>query len=406
MLAGIGMTRITLLLALGGAASGCSIIDAISGDDDSGGDAVCLDELDKCYFAPDSYEVSLTPRFVEIGRFNDDGDQLDIAAIAEDGGVTFMIQDEEDDPGQFVDVPGFQFSTPGVRDAARFDLNGDGVDELVASTSTGRVEVINMVGIQFGVAVGDPGLLAAADYDRDGFDDVAVINHDTDQVVVLFGQSSGAFDTTTATLDIGFPMAGIAAADVDGVSGKDITVITQLPDGKLQTFLNDGNAGFTAQAPIDPCGVSDCPVDPGREHLLRLFAGNLDDDGRDDFIVHVVCEGCDDDYERLRFVTASSISNMQSHDRIDVDFAAVAFGVGHLDSDTTDDFVWQDGRNQGQLTFAQFDGIAEPGVPNTAALDLDTPSFDIAIGDVNADANGDLVLANDLFVDVILTAEQ
>jgi len=119
---------------------------------------------------------------------------------------------------------------------AATDLNGDGFPDLAVTTATGRqlVLVINKgtsatpgstfnpptttysTGVQ-------PIALAAADINRDGFQDLAVVNRGDNTVTVFLGYGNGTA-VVSETYSVGNAPQSVAVGDFNGDSCPDLAV--------------------------------------------------------------------------------------------------------------------------------------------------------------------------------------
>jgi len=122
-----------------------------------------------------------------------------------------------------------------------------------------------------------PVAIAAADFDRNGSADIAILDGDGDRVVVLltdpalFAIGACREGTQTRTVTVGTAPRSLAVGDLDGNGTEDMVVVYSR---FARVLAGDGFGGFTPQQPIqvaaEPQGV---------------VTGDFDGDGFQDFIV-------------------------------------------------------------------------------------------------------------------------
>jgi hypothetical protein len=177
-------------------------------------------------------------------------------------------------------------SHAGARAIATADFNRDGWAD-VAHANTGRDTVTVLlngrgagslaIGADIPVGHG-PFDLVTADFNRDGVPDLAVANADADSISVLIGNGAGGF-TRTDIAAVGNPR-GITAADMNADGTPDI-IYTAYLQNRVQVLEGDGAGGFSAGWAV--VGVADNPQ--------GLAAGDFNHDGRMDLAVAYVNGG-------------------------------------------------------------------------------------------------------------------
>lgn len=179
-----------------------------------------------------SYDVGARPGAIATGDFNDDG-ALDVAvANSADGTVSILLGVGG---GRLRPAPGSPFPAgrePSQVDAADLDRDGDS-DLVFANHETSRVTILlNDKRAHFTEASGSPfetgarphvHSLATADFDGDGWPDVAVDSADTKEVRILRGSPRG-FGAAVAVAVGSMPYNRLGAADVAGDEHKDVLV--------------------------------------------------------------------------------------------------------------------------------------------------------------------------------------
>lgn len=318
------------------------------------------------------------------------------------------------------------------------DLNGDGRLDLVVSggqsvfvltgQGDGRFEVT-----WSGAAGENPVDLAIADLDEDGLADLAVANHETDYVTLLFGIAGGAFerrDHSRFRVDVSPHPHAVRLHDIDSDGHADLLVDDRSPES-IRLFRGRGDGTFSGATSIDVGG------DPYRGMSLADVTG----DGLADLITpnpdHVAVLVAEQDGGfRLRATLAAPFgpfsvvaADLNGDGRQDV-AAASGEGAGSL-------VTWHglaDGsfRAAGRYEIARGptksaaadltgDGSAEVLVASYAGGEVavlvggDTPllqrieiagsPYGLATGDFDGDGRVDFVVANDAvdYVSVFLT---
>ncbi len=145
------------------------------------------------------------------------------------------------------------------------DLNNDGIEDFVF-VNNNSVQVCLGGGIpqdSYGYPNGcntltagsSPVSVAVADYNKDGYPDLAVANITEGTVVVLPGNGDGTFGSPSTVYTFGqnvWPNS-IAAADFDEDGNPDL-VVTNLNAASVAVLMGDGQGGFTLRASL-PTGT-------------------------------------------------------------------------------------------------------------------------------------------------------
>ncbi|MFZ3341715.1 MAG: FG-GAP-like repeat-containing protein [Terriglobales bacterium] len=175
------------------------------------------------------------------------------------------------------------------------DLNHDGLLDIVTSNGDGSLSVLLNKGKgKFGTAIVSTSLtseyanygdLAIADFNGDGFPDIAVSTWGTQQVFyVLLGNGNGTFGAAAAiTNTYGYAPVGIVAGDFNNDGRMDLAIDTSdsavcgapnLGNAAFAVYLGDGHGDFSGGALT--CTQSEYPTRPvtadfNRDGKLDLF---------------------------------------------------------------------------------------------------------------------------------------
>lgn len=191
--------------------------------------------------------VGLEPRQVAAGDFDGDGD-IDLAASDHDSRTVTVLSNNG--LGTFALSTtlsvGAQIRPEGLVAA---DLNNDSNVDLVAATSGNGFNFVTVFSgngaggfsgpVNYAVGALDPGALAVADLDSDGWLDVVTANKDSNNASVLANNGGGALALVT-TLSAGLAPEAVAAADWSG-DGKPDVAITNRDSGSVSVYVNQSS---------------------------------------------------------------------------------------------------------------------------------------------------------------------
>ena len=230
------------------------------------------------------------PDTVAVGDFNHDG-YVDLAVS---GSQLNILLGQPN--GTFATASQYPNLTPSVA----VDLNKDGVIDLAGpfngslGVMLGNPDGTFRPAVSFAAGV-NPKAAVAADFNRDGNRDLAVLNSgsatDPGGVSVLLGTGSGQFGTA-ATYAVGANPRTLATADVNGDGKPDLIVATGIPSSKnyqVSVLLGNGDGTFQARFNV-PLPLGETP------NAMALV--DLDGDGNIDIVVSDCCSDSTTSYLR------------------------------------------------------------------------------------------------------------
>ena len=311
--------------------------------------------------------------------------------------------------GQGVMVPGSNVSMSGIGDVATGDVDGDGDLDILLANPTGNVvsrllNGSNATGSNTGtfgnsqpITAGNyPFGVALADVDGDGDLDLLTANTNSSTVSVCrnggdaTGSNTGNFGSPQSVA-VGSGPRHLAVGDVDGDGDLDV-LTTNLYDNTVSVRLNGGdatgsNTGIFSNGSTVPVGNS-----PSRPAL-----GDLDNDGDLDLVVtnpgndviNIVLNGGD--------ATGSNTGTFSNGRAMQGANYPDGVALGDLDGDGDLDMVigglgtnyFTVYRNGGDAT-----GSATGIFSNLQAIPNVTPTGAVALGDVDADGDLDVVVSS------------
>jgi hypothetical protein len=211
---------------------------ASQGEGSSGAINILLSEADGSLQDPTSIPLGVNPLAIDWGDFNKDG-KLDLAVVSNPSKVTIALG------------------------------KGDGNFETPTDVSAS-------------IGGNDAKTLTVADFDGDGFDDIAVLLAPPDnKVVVLYGSGGTSF-----TAGLPFPPFGgnnvsdLAARDINGDLLPDLVVSVGASANAVYAFVSNGaSRGFdsVATVPVNryPTGITGADFDGDGRYDVATAASNI-----------------------------------------------------------------------------------------------------------------------------------
>lgn len=326
------------------------------------------------------------PDRVDVGDFNGDGIP-DVACANVSSSVSVFFGTGDGNFSSRVDLQGGSGIMYGL---AIGDFNGDGIGDLAEGEGG---EVGNMVAVWLGSRTGAfsprfdfpvgkwPNDVVAADFDNDGWTDLATVNGPDNSLTVLTGRGTGAFgarrDFQTGPGGTGTGHSlGIAAGDFNGDGNWDLAASTDDKSaGTLSVHLGDSTAVFALTTNLV---IGDFPRD--------IVAGDFNNDGILDLAT------ADSGADSLSVFLGAANGLWGSRAQFSVGDTPHGLAVGDFNGDGKPDLV-NANRDGNSVSLLLGDGHGGFGRRADMAIDNGLP-YSVAVGDFNMDGRPDIVTAN------------
>lgn len=287
------------------------------------------------------------------------------------------------------------------------DFNGDkNLDIAAIENSTGMVQIFNGDGTgSFGVpslfstdlTINNPQDLVAADFNNDGFTDLAVANWNGSDIAILLSDNTnpGNFLTPAPITLSNSVYQGFAVADLRGVGKLDI-VAPMYYGGAVAVLLGNGDGTFG--------GENDYPLSAGSD-LAALTVADLDGDGKLDVAVTLQAGGGQDITWALGAGdgTFGSFSTPVPSSLQDINFNTPYpqyIQAADVDGDGITDLVYV---NTDYSTIGVLFGkgtVGNPSYYDPVEFPVGGYNWDLVVTDLNDDGTPDVVTSSDDFAGV------
>jgi len=204
--------------------------------------------------APTPVVLREPPNSIKVADLNKDG-RPDLITTAGSSGATNVVLST---PNGFASPQtyGFTFGGRDYRSTAFADFNNDGIVDLATLgynsfvSSAGALTVFPGTspgvfnrdrGVDYNIG-NNPDSLVAADFNRDGFVDLASANVGSNDVSILFNNGRNGFGMDTR-VPTGLEPRSIVTADFDGDGNPDLAVANR-NGATVSMLLGDGRGGF------------------------------------------------------------------------------------------------------------------------------------------------------------------
>jgi hypothetical protein len=339
--------------------------------------------------------VGHRPGPLAIADVNRDAKPDIIVANIEDATVTVLLGDGK---GDFTPAPGSPFACgQNPNDIAVGDLNGDGnPDLIIANTQTPYIAIL--LGNGKGGFTPSPHSpfattsrphvhgVAVGDFMGDGKLSVVTDSWGDGKIILLPGDGNGDLLTPGISFDADIHSdQGVRAADFNGDGKLDI-VMTNQPDGAVGLMLGDGKGGFT-KAPHSPF--------PAVQVAFAFTVGDVNGDGIPDVAVMPYDRDLTDPkqlgvsillgdgkagFTKMRG-SPFSLAGCAGPDRV---------AIGDVNGDGLGDVVVTCAQNARMMVFEG----SRNGTFKRATIPVKTGWSDVAIGDLRGDGRQEIVISN------------
>jgi hypothetical protein len=345
---------------------------------------VLLGNGDGTFAAPVAYDANFNPTAVVVGDFNGDH-KPDIAvahAFPSGDGVSVLLNN-----GNGTFAAAVKYNAGG--NAATLtvgDFNGDGkLDLATANGGFGNNSVSILLGNgdgSFGAPLAyaadqNPVAVAAGDFNKDGKQDLVVVNADSKDVSLLIGNGNGTFVAPRIYPGISSPGV-VVAGDFNGDGKTDVVVANtgSLDGTTLSVLLGNGDGTFK-----DPLKVT------GGASPRALVAGDFNGDGKLDLVM------INDRDKNLDVFLGNGDGTFKSPVGYAAGASPVGLAVGDFRGDGKLDLVVVNNTSSGTVTVLLGNGDGTFGVPVSYATGPSSTA--VAVGDFNGDGKLDIVATND-----------
>ena len=261
------------------------------------------------------------------------------------------------------------------------DLNADGRLDLVVSGGQSVFVLTGQGDGRFdvtwsGAAGENPVDLAIADLDEDGLADLAVANHETDYVILLFGIAGGAFehrDHSRLRVDVSPHPHAVRLHDIDSDGHADLLVDDRSPES-IRLFRGRGDGTFSGATSIDVGG------DPYRGMSLADVTG----DGLADLFTP--------NPDHVAVLIAEGDGSFWPRATLPAPFGPFSVVAADLNGDGRQDVAAASGEGAGSL--ATWHGLADGSFRAADRYEIARGPTKSAAADLNGDGSAEVLVAS------------
>lgn len=263
-----------------------------------------------------------------------------------------------------VAVRAADFDHDGFPDLAAASLDSDAV-AILMNRSDGTFQEARVVRTSDGCG---PSSLAAADFNQDGIPDLAVGCSQNPSIEVILASAGGSFELASV-LGLAGPSGAIAAGDFNG---DGITDLAAAPlRGNLQVFFSNGDGTF--RGPLNLASETGC---------TRLLAADLDGNGSSDLVL-----ACSNAEKAVVFMASESGAFRRFE--VMTGTTPLSLAVGDLTGNGTLDLAVVNGAS---MSVGIFDGTGTGHFVAAGELGIASSPGALAAADLTGDRQADLVV--------------
>ena len=277
------------------------------------------------------------------------------------------------------------------------DFNGDGFPDVAVSLGdSNRISIRlndgqagfapDQVNIDLGAAGAGPTSMVVGQFNGPGTPlDLAVVNNFASNVTILTDFNGSGFDST-ATVPVGVEPLDLVSAAITGSSDHLDLIVVNQDDNTIQTLLNNGSGTFTAAPPVATGGLN----------AVSIVAGHFDADANVDVAVaHSVSSVAGSALGDVRVLLGDGLGGFTlTPQRYQVGALPIDMVAGNFDNDPggkIDIAVSNFSSNSLSILTSNGDGTL---TVQSQTLGTSSGAFDVTAGDVDNDGDVDLVASN------------
>src|SRR4051812_45039772 len=268
------------------------------------------------------------------------------------------------------------FNRDGVADIAISNVSSHSVTVLLGFYANGNYALTYATGAPFNVGI-DPAKLVVADFNRDGYPDIAVACATSASLEILANDRQGSFKTPTTKYAVGASASQLETADFNGDGRPDLAVVNP-NTSDVRIFIGVSGGGFNYLPSVELVG----------SNPRGIAVGDFNRDGHADFAVTSF------NTNSVEIFLGDGAGHFESAYGTPVSTGGGPAGIvaGDFNRDGKIDLVTanQTGRTFTLLAGNGAGGFAGTTIPIASAV---APQ-DLAMADVNGDGFLDLVTTN------------